>query len=122
MAKRKKKMTVRRSKDKLAFNGMLNKPGEHSTASISASHCKYMPYNVKDKKGAFKIWNDLTLVISDCSRTISLEFDMRLHDSIDNSIYKAEAMIEALNIVLEQCQDAKRLRDKFNKKFAKKKK
>lgn len=68
-------------KPRLYIRKFLNKPGHHTVASVlcSVNH------------------GDVTFILSDCDRTIKLDFNGYRAEGRKNSIYKAQALIDVLS-------------------------
>jgi hypothetical protein len=71
---------ARRTKPRLYIRKFINKPGNHTVASVLAS---------VDRGGC-------TFIISDCDRTIKLDFNTYKEDGRKNAIYKAQTLIDIL--------------------------
>lgn len=63
---------------------MLNLPGHHGTAAIVAEI-------TENRYG-----NYASIVISDCDRRISLEFELTDGDSYENDMHKVDTLVDAL--------------------------
>lgn len=77
----------------------LNKPGYHSNAFVQTEV-------ISDKKDK---WVDATISISDCSRTIHLDFGSYGGDklgTIENNLYKLNLLIEQLDAFREEYTEA----------------
>ncbi len=68
---------------------MLNLPGYHSTAAIVAE--------VRDggRGGGYAF---ATLQISDCQRSVSLEFNVNEPDEFENNLYKIDTILESMRV------------------------
>ena len=84
---------------KLSFSSLLNKPGKHSTAAIS--------YYLTDSAHI-----EASLHISDCNRSITLEFEMYTKSDLTNSFFKINQLRKAIDY-LEA--DLKMVHDKHYK-------
>lgn len=71
---------MRKSKPRLYVRKFLNRPGHHTVASVLA---------VVDH-GAY------TFILSDCDRTIKLDFNGYRSAGMNNSIRKAQVLIDVL--------------------------
>lgn len=77
----------------------LNKPGYHSNAFIQTE----VITDAKDN------WLEANIAISDCSRTVHLDFGSYGGDkagTIDNNLYKLDTLIEQLTAFREEYIDA----------------
>ena len=72
----------------VALNGILNKPGYHSTASFSM--CVGIHNDVYND--GVDLQNYSNLDISDCSKKISLELEYFTKEELSNSLYKLKCL------------------------------
>ena len=85
-------------------NGMLNKPGFHSTASFA--------YKIEcgvEKELTKSSWfeNDAYFDLAGCTGNISLVFDINSDEGFRNSIYKIETLKSALHDFEKELIDAR---------------
>lgn len=71
---------------------LLNKPGFNATAAVS-----YTLKLSKNTSNTTHVYDDGVIIISDCSKVISLDFSFSDEEEFDNSIFKIDTMIEVLN-------------------------
>ena len=86
-----------------SFGKLLNKVGFHSTAAVAFT-VPIMEYG--KRKG--KRDRDTNLNISDCSRTINLEFNWENTSEKSNSLHKIKVMrqaLDALEKVIKESSD-----------------
>lgn len=77
---------ARRTKPRLYIRRFLNRPGHHTVASVLCTV----------ERG------DMTFILSDCDKTIKLDFNGYRDDGRKNAIYKVDALI----MVLEEFRKA----------------
>lgn len=70
-----------KTKPRLYIRKFLNRPGQHTVASVLCSVGR----------------GGNTFILSDCDRTIKLDFNGYRTDGRKNSIYKAQALIDVLS-------------------------
>lgn len=70
-----------KSKPRLYVRRFLNRPGHHTVASVLCSVNR----------------GEMTFVLSDCDRTVKLDFNGYRADGRKNAIYKADALIAVLS-------------------------
>lgn len=93
---------------------LLNRPGFESTGAIVAEITEHPGYGKEPEP----FW-DVSLVISDCSRTIGLTlFDPQAHDTSDerfeNDMHKLDTIVEAVRELQKGMRRVRRLpRRKF---------
>ena len=71
----------------------INKKGFHSNAFIFGEITKSIS---KNKKGKESVWRDAELKISDCDRIVNLSMDFHTIGLANNSIYKLDILISAM--------------------------
>jgi hypothetical protein len=74
------RLKLRSKKPRLYIRKFINKPGHHTVASVLLSVDK----------------GSTTFIIADCNRMINLDFDSYTKVARKNSLYKAQALIDAL--------------------------
>lgn len=68
-------------KPRLYVRKFLNKPGHHTVASVLCSVDR----------------SELTFILSDCDRTVKLDFNGYRTDGRKNALFKVEALIDVLS-------------------------
>lgn len=99
----------KKKKYKFSFNGMLNRVGHQSTAAISGS---VLVTKRKRADGSLYVYSDVDFQISDCSRTIGLDFNIDSKNEFENSISKCNILINSLVEYKKALQEA---RDRYTK-------
>jgi hypothetical protein len=77
--------------------GLLNLGGHHSTAAIVAEIDDTVDRVIgTDDEDGYRIQPTVTCSITDCDSKVNIEFDITTANQLENSLHKADTMIEAL--------------------------
>lgn len=104
-------------KEDLIFSrkAFLNLPGLNSTASIVT----HITHNEMNEYSDYQRSN-VHLFISDCSRTIEFDIDLRTEYERENAIHKVDTLIKVLSdfkVALEkECEHQRELQEKHKKR------
>ncbi len=73
----------------------LNRPGYHAGAYVLAE--VEDSTNVKKDRNGRWPWVDITLVLSDCDRVVSYDFNLETASGRSNSLHKIDLLVETLS-------------------------
>jgi hypothetical protein len=75
---------------------LLNMPGHHSTAAIVAECDDTVSREINDDDDGYRLQPNITCKITDCDSSVNIEFDVSTANQLENSLFKVDAMIDAL--------------------------
>lgn len=114
-------MKTFKSKYRKVGNKILNKRGHHTTAAISyeIENIYSLSYDAKDKNPISINYNsntiDANLTLSDCFKTVSLNFDINNAEDQRNAMHKIDTLMKELKDFKEGLIEAIKHRDKHVK-------